>query len=144
MKWSQLLKTNWRMSSCVCLTLAAGVAVFWLRLHGSLHVWDDHKGEQLYEEWLQEMILLSTRTDPLDPNCVSRFSFVISLVKNCEGFSNYFLSCIVVDDWPGFDSPWWLLLQRFMEHPRLYRRGGSAGGFRPLVSCLIYLSESHI
>lgn len=54
------------------------------------------------------------------------------------------LSPLALDDWPGSDSPWWLLLQRPMEHPRLYRGGGSTGGLRPLVSCLSYMSESHI
>lgn len=61
-----------------------------------------------------------------------------------EGFSNYCLSCLVLDDWPGSDSPRWLLLQRLVEHPGLHRRGGSAGGLRPLVSGLICLTEPHL
>lgn len=31
------------------LTFAAGVALFWLRVHWSLHIWNDHKGEK---HWL--------------------------------------------------------------------------------------------
>ncbi len=45
-----------------------------------------------------------------------------------------------LDDRPGSDPPRWVLLQRPMEHPRLHRRGGSAGGLRPLVSRMIYFN----
>lgn len=47
------------------------------------------------------------------------------------------------DDWSGSDTPWRLLLQGPVEHPRLHRRGGSFDGLRPYVSLMICFNYSH-
>lgn len=38
----------------LCLTFAAGFAIFWLRVHWSLHIWNDYKGERLPAGMLHE------------------------------------------------------------------------------------------
>lgn len=43
-----------------------------------------------------------------------------------------------LDDSPGSDPPWRLLLQRSVEHLGLHRCGGSTGGLCPHVSHMIY------
>lgn len=47
------------------------------------------------------------------------------------------------DDWPRSDPPWWLLLQRPVEHLRFHCCDGSTGGFRPHVSHVICFNSLH-
>lgn len=110
----------------MCVWILSGPPIFWLCLHWSVHLWNDHQGAWL-KQTFEFTLTYSKRVDP----CAH---------SKCSLHASVWACVCPLDDRPGSHPARRLLFPRHVEHPRLHRGGGSSDCLRSNVSQYISLS----